>query len=132
MLQDVLSHHLVVEFYGILVGQVVVQLTVFGFNHVGFLRTGSVVQFIVLVVLQLLRQNFFVFPRRVLLRDQTFGGAQVLLLVVGVKFSHNLEKFIIPYLLIVWGHTSAYFPFHLRFWQIRLKFLQLQLQVHGF
>lgn len=106
MLQYFLGHHLVVEFDGVFVSKVVVKLTIFGFNHVGFLRTGCIVKFVVLVVLQLLRQNTFVFPGSLLLRDQTFGRAQVLLLVIGVKFSHNLEEFIITHLLIVWSHAS--------------------------
>lgn len=75
VLQDLLSHHLVVELDGVFVGHVVVQLSVFGFNHVGFIRTGSVVEFVVLVVLQLLRQNLFVFPGGLLLRNQTFSRA---------------------------------------------------------
>ena len=75
MLQDLLSHHLVVELDRVFVGHVVVELSVFGFNHVGFIRTGGVVEFVVLVVLQLLRQNLLVFPGGLLLRNQTFSRA---------------------------------------------------------
>jgi len=105
VLQDLLGHHLVIELNWIRISHVVVQLTVFGLDHVGFIWTGGVMKLVVLVVLQLLLQDLFVLPGGLLLRDQTFGGAEILGLVICVEFPHDFKKFVVTYGQVVWSRA---------------------------
>lgn len=95
VLHDILVHDLVVKLKGVLVCKIIWQFSFLRFDNVRFLRTSCVMQFVVLVVAQVLGEDLLVVPSCILLRDQALGRALVAWQFSGVHIWNNsIELFV--------------------------------------